>query len=76
MENRWNSMIDDRYNFGFAVDLMIKDLEIVSKFSKKIGANISVTELIKSYYKELQEMGAGKLDTSSLLKRLDTLDKN
>ena len=75
MENRWNSMIDDRYNFGFAVDLMIKDLEIVSKFSKKIGANISVTELIKSYYKELQEMGAGKLDTSSLLKRLDTLDK-
>ena len=67
--------IRDRYNFGFAVDLMIKDLEIVSKFSKKIGANISVTELIKSYYKELQEMGAGKLDTSSLLKRLDTLDK-
>ncbi len=76
MENRWDSMIDDQYNFGFAVDLMVKDLEIVSGFSKKIGANISVTETIKSYYKELQEQGAGKFDTSSLLKRLDMLDKN
>ena len=76
MENRWDSMIDDEYNFGFAVDLMVKDLEIVSEFSKKIGANISTTEMIKSYYKELQAKGAGKLDTSSLLKRLDMLDKN
>ena len=76
MENRWESMIDDQYNFGFAVDLMVKDLEIVSEFSKKIVANISTTEMIKSYYKELQAKGAGKLDTSSLLKRLDMLDKN
>ena len=76
MENRWDSMIDDQYNFGFAVDLMVKDLEIVSNFSKKIGANISVTEMIKSYYEELQDMGAGKLDTSSLLKRLDEKDYN
>ena len=76
MENRWQSMIDDQYNFGFAVDLMVKDLEIVSEFSKKIGANISITETIKSFYKELQAKGAGKLDTSSLLKRLDMLDKN
>ena len=76
MENRWSTMIDDQYNFGFAVDLMVKDLEIVSKFSKKIGANISVTEMVKSYYRELQEMGAGKLDTSSLLKRLDEQDNN
>ena len=76
MENRWDSMIDDQYNFGFAVDLMVKDLEIVSNFSKKIGANISVTEMIKSYYEELQDMGAGKLDTSSLLKRLDEKNLN
>ncbi len=76
MKNRWDSMIDDQYSFGFAVDLMVKDLEIVSKFSKKIGANISITETVKSYYKELQDMGAGKLDTSSLLKRLDKLEKN
>ena len=69
-------MINDEYNFGFAVDLMVKDLEIVSEFSKKIGANISTTEMIKSYYKELQALGAGKLDTSSLLKRLDMLDKD
>jgi len=76
MENRWESMIDDQYDFGFAVDLMVKDLEIVSEFSKKIGAKISITETIKSFYKELQAKGAGKLDTSSLLKRLDMLDKN
>ena len=74
MENRWESMINDEYDFGFAVDLMVKDLEIVSKFSKKIGADISITEVIKSYYKELQNMGAGRLDTSSLLKRLDEKD--
>lgn len=71
MENRWESMINGEYDFGFAVDLMVKDLEIVSKFAKQIGANISMTEMIKSYYKELQNMGAGRLDTSSLLKRLD-----
>ena len=71
MENRWVSMIDNQYDFGFAVDLMVKDLEIVSKFSKKIGANIPITEKVKSYYKNLQDMGAGQLDTSSLLKRLD-----
>ena len=74
MENRWESMINGEYDFGFAVDLMVKDLEIVSKFSKQIGANISMTEMIKSYYKELQNMGAGGLDTSSLLKRLDEKD--
>ena len=76
MENRANTMLNNSFDFGFAVDLMVKDLEIVSKFSKKIGANISVTEMIKSYYKELQDMGAGKLDTSSLLKRLDEKDYN
>ena len=76
MENRWDSMIDDKYDFGFAVDLMVKDLEIISNFSKKIGANIFITDSIKSYYKELQSLGAGKLDTSSLLKRLDMLDKD
>ena len=74
MENRWESMINGEYDFGFAVDLMVKDLEIVSKFAKQIGANISMTEMIKSYYKELQNMGAGELDTSSLLKRLDEKD--
>ena len=76
MENRWESMINDKYDFGFAVDLMVKDLEIVSKFSKKIGADITITEMVKSYYKELQDVGAGKLDTSSLLRRLDEQDSN
>ena len=71
MENRWESMVNNEYDFGFAVDMMVKDLEIISEFSKRIGADISLTETIKTYYNELQEMGAGSLDTSSLLRRLD-----
>ena len=71
MENRWESMVNNEYDFGFAVDLMVKDLEIISEFSKRIGADISLTETIKTYYNELQEMGAGSLDTSCLLRRLD-----
>ena len=71
MENRWESMVNNESIFGFAVDLMVKDLEIISEFSKRIGADISLTETIKTYYNEAQEMGAGSLDTSSLLRRLD-----
>ena len=43
-------MVNNEYDFGFAVDLMVKDLEIISEFSKRIGADISLTETIKTYY--------------------------
>ena len=70
MENRWQTMIDDKYDFGFAVDLMRKDLDIVLKQAKEINMELEITDLVNNYYKEIQELGGGSWDTSSLLKRL------
>lgn len=70
MDNRWETMTKDEFDFGFAVDWMRKDLDIVLEEAKKIGANVELTELINNYYNELQESGGGRWDTSSLLKRI------
>ena len=70
MENRWKTMVDDKYDFGFAVDLMRKDLDIVLKQAKEINMELEITHLVNNYYKEIQELGGGSWDTSSLLKRL------
>ena len=70
MENRWKTMVDDKYDFGFAVDLMRKDLDIVLKQAKEINMELEITDLVNNYYKEIQELGGGSWDTSSLLKRL------
>jgi len=70
MENRWQTMVDDKYDFGFAVDLMRKDLDIVLKQAKEINMELEITDLVNNYYKEIQELGGGSWDTSSLLKRL------
>jgi 3-hydroxyisobutyrate dehydrogenase len=70
MENRWETMLADQYEHGFAVDLMRKDLEIVKKQAELIGANIEVTKLVNNFYQEIQDIGGGNWDTSSLLKRL------
>ena len=70
MENRWETMLKDNYDHGFAVDLMKKDLDIVIKKASKENINIEVTKLIDNYYKEIQGVGGGKWDTSSLYKRL------
>ena len=70
MENRWETMLDDFYDHGFAVDLMRKDLEIVINEAKKNNVQIEVTELINEFYKDLQDQGGGRWDTSSLLKRI------
>ena len=70
MENRWETMLDDFYDHGFAVDLMRKDLEIVINEAKKNNVQIEVTELINKFYKDLQDQGGGRWDTSSLLKRI------
>ena len=70
MENRWETMLKDNYDHGFAVDLMKKDLDIVIKKASKENINIEVTKLIDNYYKEIQGAGGGKWDTSSLYKRL------
>ena len=70
MENRWETMLNDEYDFGFAVDLMRKDLDIVLKQAKKMDAELEITALVNGFYKEIQKLGGGRWDTSSLLKRI------
>ena len=69
MENRYKTMIDDRFDFGFAVDWMRKDLKIAMDEAKNNGSLLPVTELIDKYYGEVQELGGKRWDTSSLIKR-------
>ncbi len=70
MENRAETMIDNKFNFGFAVDWMRKDLDIVLAEAGKNGAELPVTTLVNEFYREIQEQGGGRLDTSSLITRL------
>ena len=70
MENRWETMLNDEYDFGFAVDLMRKDLDIVLKQAKKMDTELEITDLVNNFYKEIQKLGGGRWDTSSLLKRI------
>jgi len=69
MENRYKTMIDDKFDFGFAVDWMRKDLKIAMEEAKNNGSLLPVTELVDKYYDEVQEMGGNRWDTSSLIKR-------
>ena len=69
MENRYKTMIDGKFDFGFAVDWMRKDLKIAMEEAKNNGSLLPVTELVDKYYAEVQEMGGNRLDTSSLIKR-------
>ena len=70
MDNRWETMVRDEFNFGFAVDLMRKDLDIVETEATKLDVNIETTKLINNFYKEIQKIGGGDWDTSSLVKRI------
>jgi len=70
MENRGKTMIDDKFDFGFAVDLMRKDLRIAMEEARANGAQLPAIALIDQFYAKLQEQGAGRLDTSSLIKLL------
>jgi 3-hydroxyisobutyrate dehydrogenase len=69
MENRYKTMIDDKFEFGFAVDWMRKDLKIAMDEAKNNGSLLPVTELVDKYYDEVQGMGGNRWDTSSLIKR-------
>ena len=71
MENRHKTMNDASYDFGFAVDWMRKDLGICLEEADRNGAKLPVTALIDQFYKEVQTMGGGRWDTSSLLARLE-----
>ena len=72
MENRWKSMIEDEYEHGFAVDLMRKDLEIVLEHANIIDADLEITDIVNSFYKDIQNAGGGRWDTSSLLRRIES----
>ena len=69
MENRGNTMLNDEFEFGFAVDWMRKDLGICLEEASKNGAELPITEIVNGYYGEVQEMGGGRWDTSSLIRR-------
>ena len=71
MENRHASMLEGRYDFGFAVDWMRKDLGIVQDEARRNGSTLPVVELVDQFYAEVQAMGGGRWDTSSLLARLE-----
>jgi 3-hydroxyisobutyrate dehydrogenase len=73
MANRHATMVDDRFDFGFAVDWMRKDLGICLSTANETGASLPVTALVDQFYKDVQKMGGGRWDTSSLIKRLRAL---
>jgi 3-hydroxyisobutyrate dehydrogenase len=70
MENRGKTMIDDKFDFGFASDWMRKDLRICLAEAAKNGAGLPCTRLIEGFYGEIQQMGGGRWDSSSLIRRL------
>jgi 3-hydroxyisobutyrate dehydrogenase len=71
MDNRWKTMTEGRYDFGFAVDWMRKDLGLVLDEARSNGARLEVTALVDQFYAELQGMGGRRWDTSSLAARLE-----
>jgi 3-hydroxyisobutyrate dehydrogenase-like beta-hydroxyacid dehydrogenase len=70
MDNRGATMIDDKFDFGFAVDWMRKDLGLVLDEARRNGAHLPVTALVDQFYSDVQTMGGRRWDTSSLIKRL------
>ena len=73
MENRYKTMIDDKFEFGFAVDWMRKDLKIAMEEANRNGALLFVTELVDIYYVDVQKMGGNRWDIFSLIERLKRL---
>ena len=73
MENRGTTMVNNEFEFGFAVDWMRKDLGICLDQADKIGASLPITAIVDQYYKDLQNMGGSRWDTSSLISRLRKL---
>ena len=70
LDNRGKTLVDDRFDFGFAVDWMRKDLGLVLAEARRNGAQLPATALVDQFYAELQAVGGGRWDTSSLIRRL------
>lgn len=73
MDNRYETMIDGKFDYGFAVEWMRKDLGIALDEAKRNGAHLPVTELVDKFYSEVQSLGGNRWDTSSLIARLEKL---
>jgi 3-hydroxyisobutyrate dehydrogenase len=71
MDNRWATMTQGKYDFGFAVDWMRKDLGLVLDEARANGAHLALTALVDQFYSEVQSMGGRRWDTSSLAARLE-----
>ena len=71
MDNRGKTMVDGQFSFGFAVDWMRKDLGLLLDEAKRNGARLPVTALVDQFYADVQQMGGGRWDTSSLIARLE-----
>jgi 3-hydroxyisobutyrate dehydrogenase-like beta-hydroxyacid dehydrogenase len=71
MDNRWQTMSQGKFDFGFAVDWMRKDLGLVLDEAGRNGAELTVTRLVDGFYGEVQQMGGRRWDTSSLVARLE-----
>ena len=69
MENRYKTMIDDKFEFGFAVDWMRKDLKIALDEANKNNSPLPIAKIVDGYYEEIQKMGGNRWDTSSLIRR-------
>ena len=69
MENRYKTMIEDKFEFGFAVDWMRKDLKIALDEAQKNNSPLPITKIVDGYYEEVQKMGGNRWDTSSLIRR-------
>jgi 3-hydroxyisobutyrate dehydrogenase len=70
MDNRWASMAQDKFDFGFAVDWMRKDLGLALEEARANGATLPLTAMIDQFYGDIQHMGGGRMDTSAIVKRL------
>ncbi len=70
MDNRWKTMAEDSFDFGFAVDWMRKDLGLAMDEGRGLGVSLPITALVNQFYAEVQAMGGGRMDTSALVRRL------
>ena len=70
MDNRWATMAEDKFDFGFAVDWMRKDLGLAFEEARAVGATLPITAIIDQFYADVQHMGGGRMDTSAIVKRL------
>src|SRR5262245_50730972 len=71
MENRWRTMVEGKFDFGFAVDWLRKDFALIFAEARANGSSLPVTALVDEFYAEIQAMGRGRWDTSSLIARLE-----